>query len=307
MSVELPPAVRPGDRVGVAALSGPVDAGRLERGMAELRRLGFEPVPAANLGDRNDLYAGGDERRLSAFHDLATDDSVAAIVFARGGHGALRLLPAIDWALLSRRPRAYVGYSDLTPFLLSVPQRLGFASFHGPMVAADLARGLTDDESASFVEALGGVSAQVVPAELGLVNDARETTIEAPLLGGCLSLLTAVLGTPWSASFDGSILLLEDVAEPLYRIDRMLTHLTLSSSLIGVRGLALGQLRGTDEGDEAVRSSVARAADAAPGRPLLAGLPIGHRSPNWTVPLGAKARLDLGARTLTVGLERDRR
>jgi len=116
-AVSPPPAVRPGDRVGVAALSSHVDPRRLEQGVAVLRELGFEPVLAGNLDRVDGLFAGSDAERLAAFHELAADESLRAIFFARGGHGLLRVLPRIDWPLLARFPRAYIGYSDLTPFL----------------------------------------------------------------------------------------------------------------------------------------------------------------------------------------------
>ncbi len=149
--------------MGVAALSGPVDPARLEAGLEALRRLGFEPVLAANVLSRHGLFAGGDEERLAAFHRLAADPSLSAIFFARGGHGLLRLLPAIDWDLLRRHPRAYVGYSDLTPFLLEVVRRLGLVTFHGSMVAADLARGLRPEEEESLLGALAGRYPAEVP------------------------------------------------------------------------------------------------------------------------------------------------
>ena len=137
--------------MGVAALSGPVDPVRLEAGLAELRRLGLTPVPADNLLARsaNGLFAGEDAERLAAFHRLAAEPDLPAILFARGGYGVPRILPWIDWDLLRRYPRAYVGYSDLTPFLLEVVRRLGWVAFHGPMVAADFARGQSPDEEES--------------------------------------------------------------------------------------------------------------------------------------------------------------
>jgi muramoyltetrapeptide carboxypeptidase len=216
----LPPPVRPGDRVGVAALSGPAETARLERGLAALADLGFEPVSAVNVADRHGLFAGEDAARLDAFHALAGDATIRAIFFVRGGHGLLRLLPLIDWDLLARHPRAYVGYSDLTPFLLQVVQRLGLVAFHGPMVAADLARGLEDDERESLLAALAGEYPVELPVEMEEVERSRPAAV-GPLVGGCLSLLTALLGTPYAARLDGSLLFLEDVGEPLYRLDRM--------------------------------------------------------------------------------------
>ncbi len=159
----LPPPAGPGDRVGVAALSGPVDPGRLAEGVEALKRLGFEPVLADNLLQRHGLFAGSDAERLAGFHRLAADPDLPVILFARGGHGVLRILPDLDWDLLARRPRAYMGFSDLTPFLLAVVHRLGLVAFHGPMVAADLARGLSAEDEASFLAALAGRPLAALP------------------------------------------------------------------------------------------------------------------------------------------------
>jgi len=299
MTARLPPPVRSGDRVGVAAISGAVDPRRLERGMAALAALGFEPVSAPNLGSTDDLFAGSDTARLEALHALADDDSLAAIFFARGGHGVTRLLPEIDWQRLARRPRAWVGYSDLTPLLGNLTARSGMVTFHGPMVAADLARGLDAEERLSLLATLAGELPVVLPARAAAGS---AEAAEGTLAGGCLSMLTAVLGTPWALQFDGAILALEDVGEPAYRIDRMLTHLGLSGSLAGVRGVVLGRLRGSDETDGEVSSVPLRVERVLPGRPLLVGADFGHEAPNRTLPVGAAARLDPRSRTLTVGI-----
>lgn len=295
----LPPAVASGDRVGVAALSGPVDPGRLERGLAALARLGFEPVPAANLRSRQGLFAGADDERLAAFHALAGDPSVKAIVFARGGHGVLRLLPRIDWHLLARHPRAYVGYSDLTPFLLAVVRRLGLVAFHGPMAAADLARGLSEAEERSLLDALAGRVARTLPVAGWL----REGPAEGPLLGGCLSLLASVQGTPWAPDLSGALLFWEDVEEPRYRIDRMLTHLGLSGSLAAIRGMAIGHCRPTDADPVTEAGGPGWLAESLAGHgwPVAWGLQAGHEAPNLTLPLGAPARLDPRSGALVVG------
>jgi len=301
----LPPPVRAGDRVGVAALSGPVAPERLAAGLSELRALGFAPVPARNLEARHDLFAGDDALRLEALHELADDDSIAAIVFARGGHGLLRLLPEVDLARLARRPRAWVGYSDLTPLLNALAQRAGVVTLHGPMVAADLARGLTAEERASFLAALAGDWPQLH----ALRADERASAIaaEGETAGGCLSLLAATLGTPWQCDLSDKIVLLEDVDEPTYRIDRMLTHLGLSGSLAAVRGLILGDLRGSDEAKDVPSSVAARVRRVAPGAAVWQGLEIGHRPPNRTLPIGLAARIDAATRTLAVGLDRGAR
>ncbi|HEY0781404.1 MAG TPA: LD-carboxypeptidase [Thermoanaerobaculia bacterium] len=303
--VILPPAVGPGDRVGVAALSGPVDPERLARGLAALRRLGFEPVVADNVASRQGLFAGSDAERLIAFHRLAARTDIAAIFFARGGHGLLRVLPGIDWELLNRRPRAYVGYSDLTPFLLGVVARLGLVAFHGPMVAADLAREPSPAEEASLLSALAGR----YPARLPFASFVRSGKARGPLLGGCLSLLTATLGTPYFPDLTGAILFLEDVGEPPYRIDRMLTHLRLSGNLDRVQGMIVGQLVGPAAGEEAEAGGAGAAlwpalvgeSLAGSSWPIAWGLPSGHGSPNHTLPLGLLARFGAETNDLLLG------
>jgi muramoyltetrapeptide carboxypeptidase len=307
MTITFPPPVHPGDRVGVAALSGPILPGRVERGAAELSRLGFEPVLASNLHSRHGLFAGSDDERLGAFHELAADPSLSAIVFARGGSGLLRVLPRIDWDLLARHPRAYVGYSDLTPFLLAVVGRLGLVAFHGPMAAADLARshpggeGLAPEEERSFLDALAG---RLDGASYPVSGWLREGVAEGPLLGGCLSLLTSVLGTEWAPRLDGSILFWEDVGEPLYRLDRMLTHLDLSGNLSAIRGMVIGHCRPSDgpsEGgsDDGRLGQLSEVLERYPW-PVAHGLPAGHEAPNLTLPLGLRAILDPKCGTLTV-------
>ena len=289
MTIRLPPPVRPGDRVGVAALSGAVDPERLDAGLSALSELGFEVVPATNLGARSDLFAGDDAERLRAFHEQVQDRSLAAIFFARGGHGTLRVLPGIDWALVASHPRAYVGCSDVTPFLLEVVRRTGTVAFHGPMVASDLARGLDPAERRCLLAALAGELPLELPVR-GWIAAPAGRRVEGPLLGGCLSLLASTLGTAWAPRLRGSVVALEDVGEPLYRLDRLLTHLRLSGSLAAVRGIVIGSMRGTDEAPGAPSSVPARVARQAPGVPVAWGAPFGHEGANWTLPLGATAR-----------------
>jgi muramoyltetrapeptide carboxypeptidase len=288
----------------VAALSGPVDPERLQAGLDGLRRLGFEPVPAANLGSRRGFLAGQDAERLDAFHRLAADPTVKAILFARGGHGLLRILGDVDWSLLARHPRAYMGYSDLTPFLHEVVRRLGLVAFHGPLVAGDLARGLDPEEEASFLGALAGR----YPVEIPFAGWVREGSASGPLLGGCLSLIAATLGTPFAPDLEGAIVTIEDVNEPPYRIDRLLTHLRLSGTLSKTAGMIVGHLDGKPK-DAIAGGSMEGSTDwpAMLGEsldgfawPLAWGLPSGHVAPNWTLPLGLAARLEAGSRHLVI-------
>ena len=267
----------------MAALSGPVDREHLEAGLEALRGLGFEPVPAPNLKRNWELFAGTDEERLEGFHVLATDPSLRAIFFARGGSGLLRLLPSVDWVLLAKYPRAYVGYSDLTPFLGQVVARLGLAAFHGPMVASDLARGLTGEEVWSLMSALAG-EPMILPAEGSL----KEGEARGVVLGGCLSLLTSTLGTPYAADLESSLVFLEDVNEAPYRLDRMLTQLRLSGTLSDTQGLIFGQMSGIP----GERPGWLEAMVDDQNGPVVYGVSSGHGKPNLTIPLGLSASLD---------------
>ncbi|HEV8240900.1 MAG TPA: LD-carboxypeptidase [Thermoanaerobaculia bacterium] len=306
-----PPPLRPGDRVGVAALSSAIDAPSLDRGLAALRDLGYEPVPARNLASRHGILAGTDDERVDAFHELIADDSLAAVIFARGGHGLLRIIERLDWRLIARRPRAWVGYSDVTPFLLELTQRHGLVTFHGPMIGKELSDGLQAAEAASLRAALS----QQGPLRYPLLW-LREGNAEGTILGGCLSLLTAVLGTRWATTFDDALLFMEDVNEPLHRVDRMLTHLRLSGTLTGVRGVIAGHF---GEGwEQAIRDfgrtgngeaggASAGSKDAWHGETLLGlpgpiafGLASGHGTPNLTLPLGAHGYLDAARSELIV-------
>ncbi len=289
----------------MAALSGPVDPERLDRGLAALRRLGFEPVLADNVLSRHGLFAGGDAERLTAFHRLAADPTLRAIFFSRGGYGLMRVLPGIDWDLLRRHPRAYVGYSDLTPLLLEVARRLGLVAFHGPLVAADLARGLDSAEEESLLGALAGRYPVESPVAGWIRKPAGGGIVRGPLLGGCLSLLTATLGTPFTPDLAGGIVFWEDVNEPPYKVDRMLTHLGLSGTLADIAGMTVGQL-GEGEGPEgkpadwpaSVADGLARFA-----WPLAWGLECGHAAPNRTFPVGLPASLDGARDRLLLGEE----
>ncbi|MDE2922242.1 MAG: LD-carboxypeptidase [Acidobacteriota bacterium] len=290
--VERPPAAKPGDRVGIAALSGRIDPDRLAAGAAALEELGFEPVLASNLLPEaslsgRPLFAGSDRERLEAFHELVADESVAAIVFARGGYGVPRILEHVDWTLLASRPRPYIGYSDVTPFLLALVTRTGTMAFHGPM-AVDFARGLLPEERRSFLNALAGRLPGPWALEGVSVGSSagRPQAIEGRLLGGCLTMLAATVGTGLLPAFQDSVLVLEDIDEPEYRIDRLLTQLRVSGQAAGVRAVIAGHFTNCD-----ARPSLIDFAELL-GVPLFAGLPAGHQAPNHTLPLGASVTLD---------------
>ncbi len=294
--------LRPGDVVGVAALSGPVEPSELAAGSAVLEALGYQVRPAANVAFRGGTLglSGEESDRLGGYRQLLLDPDVAAIVFARGGYGITPLLASLDPAEVSAHPKPHCGFSDVTALSGFLLTRCGLPSFHGPMVAADLGRGL-DALSASFfpsmLEGRGPSTLSVPGAEVLAPGD-----FEGRLVGGCLSLLASMVGTPAEFPFDGSVLLIEDVGEEAYRIDRMLVALRDAGRLAKLRGILIGSLSaitfGGAEDPERLRALLG--ARLGPlGVPVVAGIPSGHRLPNVTLPIGARVAWNGRTRALS--------
>lgn len=286
-------SLEPGEPIGVVALSGPVEEARLEAGLEVLRGWGHPIVEASNLR-REELYlAGRDDERVAGVGEVL-DAGVRWIVAARGGYGAARILDAMPWQRLRSRAAQFIGFSDLTAILNPLASDGGAVQVHGPMVAA----GLKGRHNADRLHALlrGELVGEV------LFRFPRSSVVQAGraegrAIGGNLTLLTSLLGTPWEPNFDDGILFLEEVEEPLYRLDRMLTHLRGSGKLRNVKALIGGSLRGcrpAPKRSEIWRSLLVEA--APPGVPIVVGLPFGHGATNMAFPIGAPVTLDTRAR-----------
>jgi muramoyltetrapeptide carboxypeptidase len=296
--MRLPPPLSAGARVALVAPAGPLrDEQELQAAITHARSLGWEPLPAPHALSRHGYLAGTDEQRAHDFNAALRDDRVDGIWCLRGGYGAMRILSALDYDALRRNPRPLLGYSDITALHCAVNVRCAVVSYHAPT-----ARGaLTDFSRDSLVRA---VVEQVDPCGRAvLARVLRGGRATGPLVGGNLALLAALSGTPYAPDYDGAILVLEDVGETTYRIDRMLQQLRLAGALDRVAGIAFGQFT---EGPDAIDSptcpldEVLREAADAAGVPAMAGIPLGHVGDQWTIPLGARAELDADARTLHV-------
>jgi len=289
----IPPRLRPGDLIGVISPAGPVDASGLKPGLDLLTSRGFRVREAAHLYDRNDYLAGHDEARLSDLHAMVLDSEIAAVFCARGGYGSLRLLDRIDFDLIRLHPKIIVGYSDITALLMAVYQNSGLVTFHGPMV-----QGLSTVSG----DSLGGLL-RILSSEEPLTFDPMEGnpllmgSAEGPLLGGNLSLICHLAGTPFLPSLEGAILFIEDKGEPLYRIDRMLTHLSLAGQLKGIAGLIGGEF--LDCGDTSAIDRLLMEMASMLNVPLVTGFPAGHGQNNLALPLGMPAHLDTRRMTLS--------
>lgn len=298
--MRLPPLLTAGARVALVAPAGPLRGPEeLDASIANARSLGWDPVPGANVLARHDYLGGSDSERLQDLNAALADDRIDAIWCVRGGYGAMRILPHVDWAALSRHPRALLGFSDVTALHAAASTRCGLVTYHAPT-----ARGaLTEFSRASLMRAV--VEGRDSCGRAQAARTVRAGRAQGRLVGGNLALLAALAGTPFAPDYRGALLVMEDIGEPAYRIDRMLTQLKLSGALAQLAGLVVGHFTEAAPGHELSPHSldllVAEAADVA-GVPAITGAPLGHIEDQWTIPLGATAFLDADALTLTVQL-----
>lgn len=293
VSVIKPRRLRRGDRIGVVAPAGPVSESDLEPGLKLLASAGFRVLLGAHVYDRKDYLAGEDKARLADLHAMFRDSTVKAVLCARGGYGCLRLLDKIEYDLIQKNPKIFVGFSDVTALLMAIRTRTGLVTFHGPMV-----RGLTQNGLENWEHLLRLLTAGA-PLEMPLLDAIVQLPgrAEGPLIGGNLSLLCHLLGTPFLPSLDGCVLFVEDRGEPPYRLDRMLTHLALTGRLNDISGLIAGQF--LDCGDRPVISTLLTDMLADSHIPVVTGLAVGHGAKNLALPFGMRAVLDTHLNTLS--------
>jgi len=292
------PALPPGSLIGIIAPAGPVEAERRQGVAALYQAHGYRCRMYPGCQQRSGYLAGPDDVRLADLHAAIADPEVAAIHAIRGGYGCMRLLDRVDTALLRAQPKLLIGYSDLTA-LQALWAREGLPSLHAPMAASDmLLPGREADRDALFALLKSGLREGDVlapaldPAAAGLCVPGHA---EGRLVGGNLSLVAALLGTPWAWQARGAILFLEDVNEDGYRVDRLLTQLRLAGVLDAAAGFVLGSFTESTSPNELLLALICRL-----GKPVVAGWPAGHGTPNRPLPLGLRVALDATAGRITL-------
>ena len=283
-----PPRLTPGATIGVAAVSAPVDPSRLDAGVRGLEARGYRVVLAPNVRARRGFLAGSDAERVAGYRELLADPRVEAVFFARGGYGASRILRHLDPAEIRARPRIHLGGSDLTVLFGFLAAQVGLVAMYGPMVAISMAEDGLDWEPVLRGE---------VPASHAFAQSdvLAPGTGSGPLLGGCLSLLASMAGTPEAISGDGAVLFWEDVGEPTYRLDRMLTQLERSGTFDGLHAMLIGSIStGARDGGDSPEGVSAWLRDRFEGAPfpVVCGFPAGHLPRGRTLPLGVTVHLD---------------
>ncbi len=298
-------------RIGLVAPSGPLlEPDDLSRAIELCRALGLVPMAGAHVTDVRGYLAGSDDARLADLNAAIEDPDLDAIWCLRGGYGVTRILDRVNYEALGAHPKIVLGYSDITALLLAVHARTGLVTFHGPVAR----HGLTEFSRRHLVRMTfdparaGELALPEPPAGVLVPRSPRVVTVvegaaEGPLIGGNLSLLHCLVGTPYLPSMEGAVLFLEDVGEALYAIDRILSHLRLAGLLSGVAGVAIGHFtdlrRGAADGALGLET-VLRDYFVPLGIPVVHGLPIGHLDDQWTLPIGCRVRLDADRRSLTL-------
>lgn len=286
MSFLSPPPLSPGDRVAVVAPSGPFDRPAFEKGLQVLSRR-YQPVFTERIFEAHRYLAGTDASRSAELQAALDDVSVHAIFAARGGYGSMRLLPSLRLGA----PKWLAGFSDFTS-LHGAAQKQGWRSLHAP-VLTQLGK-QPEDVIERFFASLEGQPLAPLPG----LRSITKGVAEGPLLGGNLSVFTRLIGTPWLPDLRGSVLLIEDVGEKPYRLDRMWMHLELAGLFDGVRGIVFGEFTGCDEKDHSAADVLDELAVTL-GVPCAAGFRVGHGEVNQPLVLGAPVRLDADACTLS--------
>lgn len=290
-----PPPLRKGDTIGLVAPAGPpVSREKFVAGVEILQQMGFRVTHNKNLFSGRGYLAGTDEERAADFNRLWAEPEVKGLVAVRGGYGSLRIIDLIDMAQIKKKPKLFIGFSDLTVLLHAIYQKTGMVTFHGPMVTT-LAK--SDRESkAVFCKILGGSTPTMLkPEQVAIIKDGSAAGV---LLGGNLATLVHLIATPFEPAWDRAILFVEDTGEPPYRLDRFLTHLASAGRLQQIKGLILGTFSdvGGIEIQESQQAVQSRAAELLAGHdiPIWGNFPTGHGCRNWTMPLGLHAEMKAG-------------
>jgi len=257
-----------------------------------LKKQGFQMIPSPRLFDQEGQFGGSDEVRAKSLMDAFANPNVDAIICARGGYGTPRILDRIDWDLVAKNPKPFIGYSDVTAVLNTLVFKCGMPAFHGPMVRDFHDESEADDQTLrGFLEVLRGTYKDW-PQLLEGAAVLREGKAEGPIVGGNLTMLASLAGTATKFSADGAILLLEDVGEYVYRMDRALVQLRRAGALRGVKGVLISELVDIEAGNVPFgKEPLEMILSHFPDVPVIAEVPAGHGPRKATLPLGLPVKM----------------
>ncbi|MCB0525333.1 MAG: LD-carboxypeptidase [Lewinellaceae bacterium] len=301
----IPKRLKPGATIALIAPSSPPSAEKLAKALDNLQEFGFEVIEGKSLRKQNGFLAGSDQERLDDIHWAFADDAIDAVWCVRGGYGAGRLLHAIDYKLIRKHPKLFIGYSDVTALHLAFYQQCNLVTFHGPVAASDFPEDTLHHFQSVVMKGAANHLIQADPENLSGTELKPFTishgTAQGALTGGNLTLLAALTGTKFSPEFKNRIVFIEEVGEQPYRIDRMLTQLLQGTDLSQAAGIALGVFNECEPKpgspsfslEDTLRNQLQNL-----NIPVVYGIPFGHVAHQATLPYGIQAELDADKQSL---------
>jgi muramoyltetrapeptide carboxypeptidase len=296
----MPPKLKPGAHIGIVSpASKPLNSEKFQRGIEYLKQRGFSVTLGAHASDEHGYLAGTDEARASDLNAMFRNSSIDAIICSRGGYGTPRILNRLDYPAIQANPKIFVGYSDITALQHAIQAQTGLITFSGPMVAVEMGGGIDPFTETHFWELLEGKTTSLCNLpEMGF-QVLRPGVAEGFLIGGCLSVLAGVIGTPFMPDYTNGILVLEDIDEEPYGIDRNLCQLKAAGILDQVRAIVFGQFIDSNPKDpEKPSLSINQVIEELTKDltiPIITNYPYGHGSRKYTLPWGAHVRLNPAA------------
>ncbi len=285
--------IRPGDTIGIVAPASPFEKVKFESGIKFLEERGFRIFVSEAVFQRDGYLAGPDDQRARLINQMFADPGIHAIWSARGGYGTLRILPLIDYPTVCANPKPFVGSSDITALLTVLNERCHMPVFHGPLIISFAeADAATRHSALKIFDSADGWRIKADPCRV-----VRPGRASGRVTGGNLATLSHLMGTPFEPDFSGGLLLIEDIGEAPYRIDRMLTQMKLAGSFSQINGVMMGNFR--DCGNPADIITIVENIFSGQSIPILAGLPVGHGPSNIMIPMGVEATLDADQGILT--------
>jgi len=288
----IPARLIPGDTIGIVAPSSPFNRKTFDQGIRALESMGFRTSVPDDIYKKDGYLAGSDSHRAALVNRLFTDKAIKAILCAKGGFGAIRILPLLDYPSIRENPKIFVGFSDVSALLTVLYKRCGLVTYHGPMVT------FLGNATEKTKDAMRSAFSSNIRPEFTAKNGTavKAGLASGPVVGGNLTTLCHLLGTPFEPEFKNHILLLEDRGEESYRIDRMLTQMKYAGCFDGLSGLVLGSFEDCGKLNDIFRIVADTFKDM--DIPILAGFDIGHGRDNITIPIGIEATLDADRKRL---------
>lgn len=299
----MPKRLKKGDTVGVIAPSSPPNLENLKKALPFLEELGLKVKMGKSVEATNGYLAGSDDERLADLHAMFEDPEIAGIICAGGGYGAARYTDRIDFAMIKENPKVFWGYSDITFLHTAIGEYSELVTFHGPMLASDVGKPEFHERSASMFGQLFGPFELFYSEEISPLASLTGGIAEGELVGGNLSLIRSAIGTKFELDVKGKILLIEDIDEEPYQVDEMLNQLRMARKFDEAAGIVIGDFKNAEPKKREKSLTLDEVFDhyfSDLKIPVVKGFKIGHCEPHFSVPLGAKARLDADAKTLTI-------